>query len=58
MKHLLLSALLLGLVGCGGSGSSQAHADYKPTALDSATNGLYKVQPQDKHPATRAPARL
>jgi len=46
MKHLLLSALLLGLVGCGGSGSSQAQADYKPTATDSATNGLYRPQPR------------
>ncbi len=43
MKTLLLS-ILLGLAGCGG-GSGQANADYKPTATDSATNGLYKPQP-------------
>lgn len=57
MKHLLFSALLMGLVGCNGSGSSQANADYKPTALDSAMNGLYKAQPQAKWPASPTPTR-
>jgi hypothetical protein len=58
MKYLLFSALLLGLVGCSESAGSQANADYKPTALDSATNGLYKVRPQAKHPAPPSPAQL
>lgn len=57
MKHLLFSALLLGLVGCGGNGGSQVSAVFKPTALDSAMNGLYKAQPQVKRPASLTPVR-
>lgn len=41
MKALLLATGLLALAigGCG-RGGSNAHADYKLTALDSAVNGL------------------
>jgi hypothetical protein len=51
MKYQLLYALLLGFTGCSVDGGSQASAAYHPTALDSATNGLYKVR-QVKQPIT------